>query len=222
MRMIKLTISSLALLSLLLASTAVMSAEEKTKPAAAPTSKVSAANVFNRLLKKEKMKNAPPTEDGIHDPANDGTHVLQPPLIAFEGLPTTEFGNYVNWVKALNDGLLNPRYDRFDPTVEPLVMDLDIVREVKASVPDVVFPHKPHTQWLHCSNCHPKIFIPQRNANVINMSAILLGQKCGAKFHFRSLPNLAKCAILNPSQQIGSHLKVKPALRIHGVNFFNI
>jgi len=140
---------------------------------------VSSANVFNRLLKKEKMKNAPPPEDGIHDMANDGTHVLQPPLIAFEGLPTTEFGNYVDWVKSLGDGLLKPRYDRFDPKVEPLVMDLDIVREVKASVPDVVFPHKPHTQWLHCSNCHPKIFIPQRNANVINMSAILLGQKCG-------------------------------------------
>lgn len=184
MRTLKLIISSLALLSLLLTSTASMSADEKAKPAAtpapaAPQSKVSAANVFNRLLKKEKIKNAPPAQDGIHDPTNDNTHVLQPPQIAFEGLPTTEFGNYVDWVKALNDGLLNPRYDRFDPTVEPLVMDLDIVREVKASVPDVVFPHKPHTQWLHCSNCHPKIFIPQRNANVINMSAILLGQKCG-------------------------------------------
>jgi c(7)-type cytochrome triheme protein len=183
MRTLKLIVSSLALLSLLLTTTAVMSADEKAKPAAqpapAPQSKVSAANVFNRLLKKEKMKNAPPAQDGIHDAANDNTHVLQPPLIAYEGLPTTEFGNYVNWVKALNDGLLNPRYDRFDPSVEPLVMDLDIVREVKASVPDVVFPHKPHTQWLHCSNCHPKIFIPQRNANVINMSAILLGQKCG-------------------------------------------
>jgi len=181
MRTLKLMISSLALLSLLLTTTAVMSADEKAEPAAkpAPKSKVSAANVFNRLLKKEKVKNAPPAQDGIHDPANDNTHVLQPPMIAYEGLPTTEFGNYVDWVKALNDGLLNPRYDRFDPTVEPLVMDLDIVREVKASVPDVVFPHKPHTQWLHCSNCHPKIFIPQRNANVINMSAILLGQKCG-------------------------------------------
>ena len=141
--------------------------------------KVSDANVFNRLLKKDKMRNAPPPEDGIHATDNDGTHVLQPPLIAYEGLPTTEFGNYVDWVKSLNDGKLNPRYDRADPTVEPLVMDLDIVREVKASMPDVVFPHKPHTQWLHCSNCHPKIFIPQRNANVINMSAILLGQKCG-------------------------------------------
>ena len=151
----------------------------KEKTAAKPTAQVSGANIFNRLLKKEKMKNAPPPKDGIHDSANDGTHVLQPPLIAFEGLPTTEFGNYVDWVKSLQEGKLAPRYDRFDATVEPLVMDLDIVREVKASMPDVVFPHKPHTQWLHCSNCHPKIFIPQRNANVINMSAILLGQKCG-------------------------------------------
>ncbi len=140
---------------------------------------VSSANVFNRLLKKEKERNMAPPEDGVHDPDNDNTHVLQPPRIAYDGLPTSDFGNYVDWVKALNDGLIQPRYDRFDPTVEPLVMDLDIVREVKASVPDVVFPHKPHTQWLHCSNCHPKIFIPQRKANVINMSAILLGQKCG-------------------------------------------
>ena len=141
--------------------------------------KVSGANVFNRLLKKPKMKNAPPPEDGIHDAGNEGTHVLQPPLVSYEGLPTTDFGNYVDWVQALQKGFLNPRYDRVDPTVEALVMDLDIVREVKASMPDVVFPHKPHTQWLHCSNCHPKIFIPQKGANQINMSAIMLGQKCG-------------------------------------------
>ena len=141
--------------------------------------KVSSANIFNRLLKKEKSRNLPPAEDGIHDVDNEGTHVLQPPLIAYEGLPKTDFGNYVDWVQALQKGYLNPRYDRVDPTVEPLVMDLDIVREVKASVPDVVFPHKPHTQWLHCSNCHPAIFVPQKNANQINMSAILLGQKCG-------------------------------------------
>ena len=164
------------LLAIMFSNTIVLAADKKE---AKKEGTVSSANVFNRLLKKPKMKNAPPPEDGIHDVANDGTHVLQPPLIAYEGLPNTEFGNYVDWVKALNDGLLKPRYDRFDPKVEPLVMDLDFVREVKASVPDVVFPHKPHTQWLHCSNCHPKIFIPQRKANVINMSAILLGQKCG-------------------------------------------
>lgn len=140
---------------------------------------VSQANIFNRLLKKPKERNAAPPEDGIHDQGNEGTHVLQPPLVSYEGMPGSEFGNYVDWVKALNKGFINPRYDRVDPNAEPLVMDLDIVREVKASMPDVVFPHKPHTQWLHCSNCHPKIFVPQKGANQINMSAILLGQKCG-------------------------------------------
>jgi len=179
-------------------------AEPPVKDVKAAKGAVSTANTFNRLLKKDKERNAPPPDDGIHDPGNDGTHVLQPPLIAYDGLPTTEFGNYVDWVKSLNDGLLQPRYDRFDPTVEPLVMDLDIVREVKASMPDVVFPHKPHTQWLHCSNCHPKIFIPQRNANVINMSAILLGQKCGVCHGKVSFPITTKSCTK-------CHSKPKPA-----------
>lgn len=59
------------------------------KPVKGNSGKVSKANVFNRLLKKDKNKNAPPPEDGIHDPANEGTHVLQPPKISYEGLPTT-------------------------------------------------------------------------------------------------------------------------------------
>jgi c(7)-type cytochrome triheme protein len=189
------------LLAIMFVGTETFAAEKKAAKKKAGA--VSSANVFNRLLKKEKLKNAPPAEDGIHDLANDGTHVLQPPLIAYEGLPGSEYGNYVDWVKSLNDGLLKPRYDRFDPTVEPLVMDLDIVREVKASVPDVVFPHKPHTQWLHCSNCHPKIFIPQRNANVINMSAILLGQKCGVCHGKVSFPITTKSCKL-------CHSKAKP------------
>ncbi|HEY5603442.1 MAG TPA: c(7)-type cytochrome triheme domain-containing protein [Gammaproteobacteria bacterium] len=180
----------------------VATAEEKKQEAKKPA--VSSANVFNRLLKKEKTKNAAPAEDGIHDVENDNTHALQPPLIAYEGLPTTEFGNYVDWVKALNDGLLKPRYDLADPAVQPLIMDLDIVREVKASLPDVVFPHKPHTQWLHCSNCHPKIFAPQKNANVMSMSAILLGQKCGVCHGKVSFPvTTATCK--------KCHSKAKPA-----------
>lgn len=140
---------------------------------------VGAANTFNRNLKKPKAKNLPPAEDGIHDQSNESTHVLQPPLQSYEGLPPTEFGNHVDWVKALDEGKLKPRWDRTDPDAEPFVMDLDIVRPVKASVPDVVFPHRQHTEWLFCSNCHPAIFVPQKGANQINMSQILLGQKCG-------------------------------------------
>ncbi len=140
---------------------------------------VAGVNTFNLNLKKDTMKNAPPSEDGIHDTENEGTFVLQPPLEAYQGLPTTEFGNYVDWVKALDEKKISPRWDRVDSSEEPFVMDMDIVREVKASVPDVIFPHRQHTEWLACQNCHPAIFIPQKGANQINMSAILLGQKCG-------------------------------------------
>ena len=136
-------------------------------------------NTFNRLLAPASKRNPPPPQDGIHDPANEGSHVLQPPKDAFITLPRGLSGNYVDWVKALDSGDISPRYDRLDPKANPVVMDLNIVREVKGSMPNVVYPHKQHTQWLDCSNCHPAIFIPQKGANQISMAAILLGEKCG-------------------------------------------
>lgn len=152
-----------------------------TTPVAAAYVAPSAADVnsFNRLLKPASKRNLPQAEDGIHDPANDGTHALQPPLTAFSSLPKSNSGNRINWVEALHQNKIHPRYDRNDPTAEAIVMDLNIVREVKGSMPDVVYPHKQHTEWLDCSNCHPAIFIPQKGANAISMAAILLGEKCG-------------------------------------------
>jgi len=148
-------------------------------PQTQPAIAGSAANPFNRLMKPPSKHNLPPTEDGIHDPANDGTQMLQPPAQAFADLPKDSAGNYVDWVKSLNEKKIQPRWDRNDPNSQPVVMDLNIVREVKGSMPNVVYPHKQHTQWLDCSNCHPAIFVPQKGANQISMAAILLGQKCG-------------------------------------------
>lgn len=136
-------------------------------------------NSFNRLMRPPPKRNLPPMEDGIHDPTNAGTAALQPPMAAFGQLPKSNDGNRVDWVKSLDENLIKPRYDRADPAVAPMVMDMNIVREVKGSMPDVVYPHKQHTQWLDCSNCHPAIFIPQKGANQISMASILLGQKCG-------------------------------------------
>lgn len=150
--------------------------------AAAPAADSGASgdvNSFNRLLKPASKRNPPPPEDGIHDPGNDGTHALMPPQTAFASLPKSFAGNRVNWVQAIGTNKINPRWDRNDPKAEPVVMDLNIVREVKGSMPDVVYPHKQHTQWLDCSNCHPAIFVPQKGANSISMAAILLGEKCG-------------------------------------------
>lgn len=141
----------------------------------------SPVNPFNRLLKKASRPHLPPAEDGIHDPANEGTLILQHPLDAYEDLPQTPsgLGNGVDWVKAVDDGNIKPRWERTDPTAEPMVMDMNILRIPKSSMPNVVFPHRQHTEWLACANCHPAIFIPQKGANQINMSAIILGEKCG-------------------------------------------
>jgi c(7)-type cytochrome triheme protein len=144
-----------------------------------PGSGAAEANAFNRLLRPPAKRNLPPAEDGIHDPAADGTHELQPPLAAFGALPRSNAGNRVDWVKSLDERKITPRWDRDKPEVPATVMDLNIVREVKGSMPDVVYPHKQHTEWLDCSNCHPAIFIPQKGANQISMAAILLGEKCG-------------------------------------------
>ena len=136
-------------------------------------------NAFNRLMKPPSERNAPPEADGIHDPTADGTLMLQPPQESFAGLPKSRSGNYVNWSKAIENELVTPRSDVHNPDAEAIVFDLNIIREVKGSMPDVVYPHKQHTQWLDCSNCHPAIFIPMKGANQISMASILMGEKCG-------------------------------------------
>lgn len=136
-------------------------------------------NAFNRLMKPASERNAPPESDGIHDPTADGTMMLQPPREAFASLPKSRSGNYVDWNRAIDEQLISPRSDIRDPDAMAVVFDLNIVREVKGSMPDVVYPHKQHTQWLDCANCHPAIFIPLKGANQISMASILMGEKCG-------------------------------------------
>lgn len=155
---------------------ATLAAARAAAPTPAPSAEV---NAFNRLLKPVGRFNRPAVESGIHDPANDMTLQLQPPSVAFAAMPKSMAGNHVDWVKSLDAKAIAPRWDRNDPNAAAVVMDLNIVREVKGSMPDVVYPHKQHTEWLDCSNCHPAIFVPQKGANQISMASILLGQKCG-------------------------------------------
>ncbi|MBW2422282.1 MAG: cytochrome c, class I [Deltaproteobacteria bacterium] len=136
-------------------------------------------NRFNRLMKPPPERNPAPAEDGIHDPDSAGTHLLQHPSEAFEALANSISGNNVDWVQALEKQQIDPRYDRLDPTLKPGVLDFDVVHEVKGSMPDVLYPHKQHTEWLDCSNCHPAIFVPKKGANQISMASIMMGEKCG-------------------------------------------
>ncbi len=155
-------------------------AKPKPKPSAKkPKPRGKPVNTFNRLMRPPSQRNLPPTRDGIHDASSVETAALQHPKEAFGPMPKSNSGNRVDWVAALSKGIIDPRFDLEDDTKKPIVLDLNIVREVKGSMPDVVYPHKQHTEWLDCSNCHPSIFIPKKGANNISMASILLGQQCG-------------------------------------------
>ncbi|HUS55503.1 MAG TPA: c(7)-type cytochrome triheme domain-containing protein [Thermohalobaculum sp.] len=60
-----------------------------------------------------------------------------------------------------------------------MVLDLDIVFTETAGQPYVVFPHRQHTEWLDCANCHPAIFKAKRGANDFGMLDVLNGEYCG-------------------------------------------
>jgi c(7)-type cytochrome triheme protein len=136
-------------------------------------------NPFNRLFVPPQDRGTALKDDEIHDPAVPGLSLLQQPKEAFATLPKSTGGNYVDWVKAVEKGAIKPRFNYLDATKEALPMDLVIVMEVKGSMPNVAFPHKQHTDWLECVNCHDAIFKPQKGANPMSMAEIMLGQKCG-------------------------------------------
>lgn len=115
--------------------------------------------------------------DGIHDVENNAFLTLQDPTVALDGFPIDR-RLQINWVKTLDQGLIEPRADLLGKG-DMLVMDMDIVMKNTKDMPYVRFPHLQHTKWLDCSNCHPRIFIPQEHANPISMNKVLRGEYCG-------------------------------------------
>ncbi len=117
-------------------------------------------------------------EDGIHDPAGPAIGILQQPAEALGILPPDVTGNKVRWRKALEDGYINPRAS-LAPDTRIRQLDTNILMRNTGDLPYVLFPHKPHTEWLDCSNCHERIFKSKTGATPMTMLAILNGQYCG-------------------------------------------
>ena len=117
------------------------------------------------------------SEDGIHDPKNAAIKTLQDPSEALSSFPYDRRGG-IDWVKALDLGIIDPRANLKGDN-EMVTMDMDILFKDTGHMPWVKFPHIAHTKWLDCSNCHPKIFIPQKGANNPSMDGILAGEHCG-------------------------------------------
>lgn len=135
-------------------------------------------SVAEEPSKKERWKRL--ESDGLHDPGNPAIGELQWPGDAFSGFPkdNLDTGNQVDWVRALESGVIVPRTNLF-PDTHIEVLDMDIIMDQTSTMPYVRFPHRAHTQWLDCSNCHDHLFVKKAGANPVNMFAILSGEYCG-------------------------------------------
>jgi c(7)-type cytochrome triheme protein len=118
--------------------------------------------------------------DGLHDKANPQVGTLREPATSLSKLPgkADESGNNVDWVAALRQGAITPK-DRLNPGADPELLDSDIIMPRTAGMPMVRFPHRAHSAWLDCSNCHEDPFVKKAGANRFNMADILAGEYCG-------------------------------------------
>ena len=112
---------------------------------------------------------------------------------ALAALPT-DYAGGVDWVQAVDDGLITPRL--LSPTGGPpaLPFSLDTLARVASEQPDlpvlsldidlvpeqrpffsVRFPHASHTTWLGCASCHPDA----GSMRTEKMDSIFAGESCG-------------------------------------------
>ncbi|KAF0192820.1 MAG: hypothetical protein FD165_590 [Gammaproteobacteria bacterium] len=159
-----------------------------------------AADMLEPVLKdrgkhfQTEGKVVPVEKDGIHDPVNASVGYLQPPHVAMTDFPRDSAG-LTNWVETVDKGLIAPRADLLGHAQMKL-LDTDIIFADTGAMPKVRFPHKAHTEWLDCSNCHPAIFKQQKGTSNIAMTDVLQGQYCGVchgKVAFAPTLNCMRC-----------------------------
>jgi c(7)-type cytochrome triheme protein len=116
--------------------------------------------------------------DGLHDPASPAIGMLQEPAEALSALPPDVVGNRVRWVRALDEGHIKPRTN-IQPETKVNLRTTEVLLKNTGEMPMVRFPHRQHTAWLDCSNCHDQLFAQEAGRTKLNMFAILAGEKCG-------------------------------------------
>jgi c(7)-type cytochrome triheme protein len=99
---------------------------------------------------------------------------------AEELLPKHETGQ-VDWVQALAGGTIAPGWGLDAEAPQKPVLDMDVdLTPASGGAFGVVFPHRAHTEWLDCDNCHPAVFEASKGANSMSMARIKAGEGCGA------------------------------------------
>jgi c(7)-type cytochrome triheme protein len=128
-------------------------------------------------LNEDKARLLKRWDDGVHDVDNTDLSLLQYPQDVLKGFPR-DTRDRVDWAKALLEEQIQPRVTR-EGGGEMVVWDQDILFKQTATMPHVLFPHKLHSMWLACDNCHDQIFPARSGATEISMASIYQGEQCG-------------------------------------------
>ena len=113
----------------------------------------------------------------LHDPDNAESQLLQRIEAAIPASRRDKTGQ-PDWVGLLKSGQITPRAS-LDGQANMPTLDLDILMRNTKLMPWVKFPHRPHTEWLDCINCHDQIFVAKAGSNNIDMTRIFRGEYCG-------------------------------------------
>jgi c(7)-type cytochrome triheme protein len=100
----------------------------------------------------------------------------------------------IDWGRALAEKSITPKpgLTAAQKDEEPTDMDLEYVPKGQPEY-KVVFPHKTHTQWLACANCHTDIFEMEKGKASMTMDKINGGAYCGACHGKVASPDVANC-----------------------------
>ena len=156
-------------------------------PAVSAQQKLRVPQPDNEVTAIEKTKIAEPPrptykprfskKSAVYDRSGEGYTILQSSAAAMRTFPADAQGN-IDWVAALKSGLINPRAE-LHRGGKMEILDNDVIMRNTLEMPWVKFPHRAHTQWLACSNCHPRPFKQEVGANNITMDSIMRGDHCG-------------------------------------------
>ncbi len=134
------------------------------------------------------------TEENCDKCHNDDIDYNREKFSGLSFLPGTSYGNRIDWVRALEDGLIMPNTCLWDDAA-PIEYEGDEPKGKMTILPKwwyikatAEFSHEIHGKWLDCSNCHPDIFNERVNTTkdfmmINNLKGLFCGT-CHGKVSF--------------------------------------
>ena len=109
-------------------------------------------------------------------------------------------GNGVNWTEGLSSGAIKPR-TFIRKHAQSMNFEKELLLQAGPSpLPPAIFPHKAHSAWLDCDNCHPELFNIRKTGTRFSMNEILQGDYCGV-CHLKVAFPMDECGRCHPAKR---------------------